>query len=47
MKQRPNVWAELTLTPVTNGVIEWLAAGHAVWTKIHAMQPFPFLCDSD
>lgn len=26
MKQCPNIWAELTLTPVTNGVIEWLAA---------------------
>jgi len=24
MKERPNVFAELTLTPVTNGVIEWL-----------------------
>jgi predicted TIM-barrel fold metal-dependent hydrolase len=24
MKQCPNVWAELTLTPVTNGVIEWM-----------------------
>jgi len=26
MKDYPNVWAELTLTPVTNGVIEWLVA---------------------
>jgi predicted TIM-barrel fold metal-dependent hydrolase len=26
MKDRPNIWAELTLTPVTNGVIEWLAS---------------------
>ncbi len=26
MKQYQNVWAELTLTPVTNGVIEWLVA---------------------
>jgi predicted TIM-barrel fold metal-dependent hydrolase len=26
MKEHPNIWAELTLTPVTNGVIEWLAA---------------------
>ena len=25
MKSHPNIWAELTLTPVTNGVIEWLA----------------------
>jgi len=25
MKEWPNVWAELTLTPVTNGVIEWMA----------------------
>jgi len=24
MAEHPNVWAELTLTPVTNGVIEWL-----------------------
>ena len=24
MKQRANIWAELTLTPVTNGVIEWM-----------------------
>ena len=24
MKQAPNIYAELTLTPVTNGVIEWL-----------------------
>lgn len=24
MKEHANVWAELTLTPVTNGVIEWL-----------------------
>jgi len=26
MKERPNIWAELTLTPVTNGVIEWMAS---------------------
>ena len=26
MKERPNVWAELTLTPVTNGVIEWMVS---------------------
>jgi predicted TIM-barrel fold metal-dependent hydrolase len=26
MKKHPNVWAELTLTPVTNGVIEWLVS---------------------
>jgi predicted TIM-barrel fold metal-dependent hydrolase len=26
MKKHPNVWAELTLTPVTNGLIEWLVA---------------------
>jgi len=26
MKDHPNIWAELTLTPVTNGVIEWLAS---------------------
>ena len=25
MKENPNIWAELTLTPVTNGVIEWMA----------------------
>jgi len=24
MADHPNIWAELTLTPVTNGVIEWL-----------------------
>lgn len=24
MKECPNIWAELTLTPVTNGVIEWM-----------------------
>ena len=26
MKDHANIWAELTLTPVTNGVIEWLVA---------------------
>lgn len=26
MKEHPNVWAELTLTPVTNGVIEWMVS---------------------
>jgi predicted TIM-barrel fold metal-dependent hydrolase len=26
MKDHPNIGAELTLTPVTNGVIEWLAS---------------------
>lgn len=26
MKQHGNLWAELTLTPVTNGVIEWLVS---------------------
>jgi predicted TIM-barrel fold metal-dependent hydrolase len=26
LKEHPNVWAELTLTPVTNGVIEWMVA---------------------
>jgi predicted TIM-barrel fold metal-dependent hydrolase len=26
MKQHANIWAELTLTPVTNGVIEWMVS---------------------
>lgn len=26
MKEHANVWAELTLTPVTNGVIEWMVS---------------------
>ncbi len=26
MKQHSNIWAELTLTPVTNGVIEWMVS---------------------
>lgn len=26
MKLHQNIWAELTLTPVTNGVIEWMVS---------------------
>jgi predicted TIM-barrel fold metal-dependent hydrolase len=26
MKEHPNVWAELTLTASTNGVIEWMVS---------------------